>query len=148
MPFPAGWPPGRSTNTRPIRFQASGVTTAAFQDNAWLFATDALGAVAQSANLDPLPSVPAGSTAPAVLPASPVGGSAMAGLVPRRWAGTIRIRNDSLWRTDVLAFSFDGVNVHGLVQGGEEAVYRQRTESGICVQTASGNPSNFRIEAW
>ena len=157
MAYPAGWPPRQSSTTRPLRFFKKGTTTAAFDANAYLFGTDAAGQPTQAANVSPLPFVAPGSTAAVSVPATPQGGGRNvndagpggAGTpVPHRFAGTIRITNDSTSTSDILEFSFDGTNVHGEVRGGESITYRDRHESGICVKTGAGTASPFRIEAW
>lgn len=67
--------------------------------------------------------------------------------VPHVFASTILIHNDDGTATNTLEFSFDGINVHGVVRGGEELVLRRRQEAGIAVRLGVGTPA-FRIHAW
>jgi hypothetical protein len=57
------------------------------------------------------------------------------------WSGTIQIRATGA----ALEFSFDGINVHGLVPSGSTHIYRHRYEGGIAVR---GTGATFYIEAW
>jgi hypothetical protein len=60
---------------------------------------------------------------------------------PHVWASTILVNNDGAADLEV---SFDGINVHGLLQPSEEKVYRGRREAGISVRGVT----DYRIEAW
>lgn len=150
MPFPTGWPPPRPSGIRSGRFYAAGTGTAAFDDNAFLF-----GAPLTAMNTLPTPYVAPGSSAPTDFGRLPVGGGrdprdsrASAELVTGTtqaysWLANLRICNDG---GGVLEFSFDGVNVHGVVMPGDEPpVYAGRYEAGIAVR---GVGAVFRIEAW
>lgn len=139
MPFPASWPPRVPSGVRSIRFFASGVATALFDDNAFMF-LDGLGANP----ITPAPNVPYGSNAPVVNPLTPTGTGTTAPPIvhPMLWAGNIRIYNDG---GATLEYSFDGVNVHGRILATEAPAYRNRYEAGIAVRGAG---AAFRIEAW
>lgn len=63
------------------------------------------------------------------------------------WASTILISNDDSTATNTLEYSFDGINVHGLVRGGETLTLRNRYEAGIAVRRGANTPA-FRIHAW
>lgn len=160
MAFPKGWPPRSCPSVRPLRFFASGDSTANFSDNAFLFGTDPVtGAPAPSGNVSQLPNVPPGSTAPTTLGNPPVGGSspvaANDGAVPEgdivamRYAGYIQITNDSAVVGDAIEISFDGTNVHGVIYNGETRRYSDRHEAGVAVRTMpTKGACAFRIEAW
>lgn len=155
MAFPAeGWPPPVSSGVRSIRFFVRGTATLAFADRAYLFA-DGAGANTFS----PLPYVPTGPSGATLttVPKGPVGtgrnvhdatdlggGSRSAVIKPAIWSHSIRICNDSSSPNE-LEFSFDGMNVAGVLLAGETVVYRNRHEAGICVR---GSGTVFRIEAW
>ena len=136
MPFPTeGWPPRTATGVRSIRFYATGTATAAFADNAFLFAAGA------GANpYTPLPNIAPGSNTTAAVPNSSGGGRTGSDPIPAIFSGNLRI-------TAVggdCEFSFDGTNTHGKVLSGQSATYRNRYEAGIAVK-GSGT---FHIEAW
>lgn len=59
------------------------------------------------------------------------------------WAENIRIENTGA--TNPLEFSFDGVNVHGIVPAGEIREYFGRREAAIAVRSTT---TTFVIEAW
>lgn len=59
------------------------------------------------------------------------------------WSHSIRISNTG---GNDIEFSFDGVNVHGVVPAGTVREYLSRREAGIAVRAAA--PTTFRIEAW
>lgn len=143
MPFPAAWPPRISSSVRSIRFFKTGTATANFADSAFLF-IDGLGANTFS----PAPFVAPGSNAVVNNPATPSGtGSGIPNsppppVAPMIWSSSIRIHNES---STPLEFSFDGVNVHGIVKQNEAFTYWSRYEAGIAVR---GNGAVYRIEAW
>jgi hypothetical protein len=91
------------------------------------------------------PYVPLPTSNPTAVPASPSGtGPASGGTPPPMiWASAVRLCNDSL--VTPLEYSFDGVNVHGVVPVNKQEVLRVRYEAGIAVR---GNGAPFRIEAW
>ncbi len=66
---------------------------------------------------------------------------------PMVWANTILVSNDDGTATNTLEFSFDGINVHGRVRGGETLTFRERREAGIAIRLGAGTPA-FRIHAW
>jgi hypothetical protein len=134
MPFPASWPPRPASGLHSIRFYATGIATANFSDNAFMF-IDGAGANP----FTPLPEVTGGST---TVPLTPSGtGVASGGTpAPQIWAQTIRVVS-----TGDVEISFDGTNVHGKILAAEGMViYRNRFESGIAIRGAG----TFRIEAW
>lgn len=152
MALPVGWPPRQSPDYRTLRFFKSSTSTANFADNAYLFGTDAAGAPVAAGNVTPMPYVEPGDTSPTNLANPPYGGGRDAHdntVVPMRYSGTIRIRNDSAVPGDSIEFSFDGTNVHGEVKAGEDAWYGSRYEAGIAVRTkAASGHCVFRVEAW
>lgn len=142
MSFPSGWPPPPPQGRRSIRYFKSGTATANFSDNAYLFAQGtganpfaAPPVVKAGQGMDPLHN---GETNVTVTPELPTG---LTGVPSVIWAGTIRVFNDS--NAD-LEFSFDGVNVHGLLKMNTDMIYRHRYESGIAVRGTGA----FRVEAW
>jgi hypothetical protein len=151
MPFPAGWPPRVASGRRSIRFFVSGLATANFSDNAFLF-SQGIGANPFS----PLPYVPPGgelAKAPAtVIPPSPQGtgvspqfASPQEGAVAPAmiWAFGIMICNDG---GGPLSYSFDGTNVDGVVLASDPPqVFLYRHEAGIALQ---GLGVSFRVTAW
>lgn len=143
MPFPAAWPPRSSSGIRSIRFYAGGTATLNFSDNALLF-IDGAGANPYT----PVPPVDGGSTANPLTPggtgAATVANGMAGGPPPMIWSGNIRICNDG---ANSLEYSFDGVNVHGLLLKGEIFAYRNRYEAGIAVRGVGGTTA-FRVEAW
>ena len=150
MPLPAGWPPRPASSVRSIRFYVTAAATAAFADNAYLFAS---GAGANT--FLPTPYVPAGGeTTQAVLGVPPMGAgrdSHDVGFDPRVpqvpppvaqiWSGGIRVTASG---ADI-EISFDGTNVHGLIKSGTSAVYYKRYEAGIAFRGAGGTAY---VEAW
>lgn len=146
MPLPVGWPPRVCTGRRSIRFYKEGTATALFEDNAYLF-VDGLTANTYT----PLPFVAPGSNVTVNVSATPTGTSQIAedanavnGASPKAmiWSKSIRIFNDS---AADLEFSFDGVNVHGVVKPADTALfYWDRFEAGIAVRGLGA----FRVEAW
>lgn len=161
MAFPSeGWPPPPATGLRSIRFYVDGNTTANFSDNAFLFSADT------AANMFfPTPFVPPGGVDVVAKVGNYFagGGSPMGGgrdprdaniyaptgeqAVPftQIWSNSIKISNDG--NADI-EFSFDGVNVHGVVKVGERPIYPRRYEAGICVRNPGAFGVAFRIEAW
>lgn len=63
------------------------------------------------------------------------------------FASTILIKNDDGTATNTVEYSFDGINVHGVVRGGETEILRGRREAGVAVRLGAGTPA-FRIVAW
>jgi len=128
------------------------MSAAAFADNAWLFGTDAVGEVTQAAAVDVMPPRKWGDLSDTSFQNPPIGyGKDLDSIVevPMRFAGTIVIYNDSAIPADGIEFSFDGVNVHGVVFAGEKLVYRERHEAGIAIRTLGvGGACSVRIEAW
>lgn len=160
MAFPKGWPPRLSPSVRSLRFYAAGTSGANFSDNAFLFGTDpTTGAPVEAGNVAQMPVVPPGSTAQTDLGNLPIGGAspinAADGAVPEgdivamRYAGNLQISNDSAVVGDTIQISFDGTNIHGVIEPGETRRYRNRYEAGISVRTTptKGNCA-YRIEAW
>lgn len=89
-----------------------------------------------------LPEVVSG--VPTAVPPTPWGGghSTEDSPAPMIWANSFRIVNDS---EGPLEYSFDGVNVHGVLAAGDTTVYRNRYEAGVAVR---GLGVAFWIEAW
>lgn len=85
---------------------------------------------------------PMGSGSRDVSPTDPYAAS-----VPMAFASTILIKNDDATATNTLLYSFDGINTHGIVRGGETEILRYRAEAGVCVRAGAGTPA-FRIVAW
>ena len=143
MPFPAGWPPRVPSGVRNIRFFATGTSTAGFDDNGLLF-IDGTGANP----FTPLPVVKAGGGGgPHVIPPLPAGtGETRPGEVKANiWSEQIRITHTG--GAGSLEFSFDGVNVHGVVEAASPVLLMSRRESGLAIRGNGGTPT-FRIEAW
>lgn len=146
MPFPAGWPPRPAGNTRSIRFFQSGIATANFPDNAYLFID---GVSADTFTKTPV--VAPGSLTPVAFgDGTKSGGPAGASdnldptTKPMLWANTIVVYNDS---GAILEISFDGTNVHDRILAAETPsyhLYRNRHEAGIAIKGAGA----FRIAAW
>lgn len=63
------------------------------------------------------------------------------------FANTIVVANDNATATNTLLVSFDGINNHATVRGGELITFRNRFEAGLCVKAGVGTPA-FRIMAW
>lgn len=59
-------------------------------------------------------------------------------------ASGIKIRNDS---ANEIEFSFDGVNVHGVVLGNSEENFEKRYERNIWLRSAAGGDA-YRVFAW
>ena len=159
MAFPVGWPPRPATGRRSIRVFISGTTTNNFADNAYLFS-----ALTGANTFVPTPYVRPGSSAVVHHGDLTVGGSPSGGgmdphdadmsktapadqpvPVTMIWPQTIVVSNDGL--SDI-EFSFDGINVHGIVREGEKCVYRERMEAGISVREPGGAAIAFRVEGW
>lgn len=138
MALPASWPPRPPSGRRSIRFYKTGAGTAAFSDNAWIFADPANNANPYT----PLPVIQPGSNTTVSLGPSPQGtGQNNSDPPPMIWANAIRI-------TAVggnVEFSFNGTDVHGIVLAGTNAIYRERAEAGISVRGAG---ATFYVEAW
>lgn len=134
MAFPVGWPPPLPSTQRCIRFFVRGTATALFADSAYLF-IDGIGANTYT----PLPVVLPGEdvsnpkySGPHVVPA--IAGTGVRGDDPHAaiWATqAISIVNDG---GGDLEFSFDGINVHGIVADGETRYLRSRHEAGIAIR--------------
>ena len=152
MALPTSWPPRPASGRRSIRFYAAGTSSANFSDNAYLF-FDGAGAN----TFVPTPKIGWGdiSTVVAVgsIPDRSVGGGKGGSPqgtggneppYPSIWSSSIKITNTG---NNDIAFSFDGVNIHGVVKTGEIAVFWNRIEAGIAIQQITGS-STFRIEAW
>jgi len=156
MAFPTDWPPRPAEGRRSIRFYAEGTTTDDFEDTAFLFKAG-VGANTYV----PLPVVAPGSTAPVEI------GNRSAGFTPAGTgandaddptamltAQTIMISYDvpAVPTGELLEYSFDGVNVHGVLHEGEHLYYRDRYEAGIAVRGVPIAPDTgvvpYRIEAW
>ena len=149
MPFPEGWPPRAPAGYARIRFYRTGMLTAAFLDNAWMFSSE-------MANMA-LPYVAPGSTLPVNL--SPVIGGgrdphdAQGGVpvpVPVAVPRAIFIWNDMPVATgSVLQVSFDGAAIHDEIYDNEVRVYEDRRESGIALRFKPTLPIvSFRIIAF
>ena len=157
MAFPNGWPPRVATGRRSIRVYITGTATAAFSDNAYLFSQ-----VPSANTFQPTPYVPAGQEsaapgwAPTNLPLPPMGGGRNPNdavpdprlnpavpppPVPMIWSNSIKISNNG---AAPLFFSFDGVNIHGVVAANTVFWYWNRYEAGIALQGSSA----FVVEAW
>lgn len=136
MAFPASWPPRVASGLHSIRFYATGTATGNFSDNGFMF-IDGAGANP----FTPLPII--NPATPTVVPPTPYGSGTASANTPlaQIWAQTIRICNDGV---GTIEYSFDGVNVHGKLLTTEQAIYRNRFESGIAIRGAGV----FRIEAW
>jgi hypothetical protein len=161
--FPAGWPPRPSSGVRSIRVFITGTTTANFTDNAYLFYN-----VVGANQVTPYPTFPPITNTPSwavpvtdgtnLVSGSPMGNTMPTGTAiggpntgqatnidsPMIWSNGIRVVNDG---TNPLQFSFDGVNVAGVVKGGEDLYYYNRYEAGIALNSTGGG-SAFRVEAW
>lgn len=145
MALPPGWPPRPATNHRSIRFYKSGLATANFADNAYLF-YDSPSANTYTTS----PIVPPGSLVPVALGDATKGGTPAIGpdttdpgYKPMIWANTMMIFNDG--GAD-LEISFDGTNVHDKVTIADKVhVCRNRHEAGISVRGAG---ASFRVVAW
>ena len=160
MALPKGWPPRPCPSVRPLRFFVIATSTAAFSDRAYLFGTDATtGAPTQAGNIEQMPVVPPGDTSATTLGNPPIGGSSpIAGddgavpevdIVAMRYAGRIRIYNDSAIAGDAIQISFDRTNIHGEILNGEVAEYADRHEAGIAIRTKpTKGHCGFRVEAW
>ena len=150
MPFPEGWPPRAPAGYARIRFYRAGMTTAAFQDNAWMFS-------AEMANLA-MPYVAPGSSAPVNLSPGVIGGGrdphdAQGGVavpVAIATAHFIFVWNNMPTATgSILQVSFDGVNVHDEIYDGEVRTYEDRRESGISIRFKPTTPIvTFRVVAF
>jgi hypothetical protein len=141
---------------RSIRFFATGTATADYKDSAWVFSD------APANPFTPTPFVGPGAETQVVnvgdqtsSPSSPMGTGrdprdanpnftipSQPQPYPATWCSAMRIRNDG---GGDLTFSFDGTNDHGVVKAGENFLYWNRFEAGICVKGAG---VAFRIEAW
>jgi len=157
MPFPPGWPPGATSTFRSIRFFQTGLTTANFSDNAWLFGS------AVSAN-KPLPYLAPGSLAQIDVPPVAGGGQApqdaMGGIalpVPHVTCRFVWLFNDG--PVGIMEVSFDGIAVHDEITifdlaGQSPAVtglrlYEDRQEGGLSVRFKPGSvASTYRIIGW
>jgi len=134
MAFPTGWPPRVGSGLRSIRFFLRGTTGGSFDSNAYLFADQA------SANTYvPLPTIRPGEdvsapdyNGPHSVGANPAGtGQRGDDPHPMIWAQKILVVNDGSTELEV---SFDGANVHGVVDAGGERIYNDRHEAGIAVR--------------
>lgn len=63
------------------------------------------------------------------------------------FASTLYIANDDGTATNTIEYSFDGINVHGEVLGGEAIRLYSVHESGIAVRFTAGTPA-FRVIGW
>jgi hypothetical protein len=63
------------------------------------------------------------------------------------WASTIVVQNDDGAPANTIEVSFDGINVHGEVRGGEKVEFWYRHEAGIAIRLTAGAPA-FRVQAW
>lgn len=149
MPFPVIWPPPPVSGARSVRFFQSGVATANFVDNAWLFGS------AASAH-SPLPYVAPGSTATVNFGPVPGGGSnpndaqpgASPPVGPPPSTPTVACRFHRVYNDGggTLEVSYDGVTVHDLVLVSDAPhEYEDRMESGISVRGAG---VSFRVVGW
>lgn len=160
MAFPVGWPPRPSSGLRSVRvyIAPAGAATGLFSDNAFLFSK-----VAHANTFMPTPYVPPGGErvtvnlgTPTTMSGSPMGGGqeptdsnpdprmnppVVPPPVPMLWAKVIRITNLG---GAPLNFSFDGTNVHGVVEANAEHTYWDRYEAGIALQGST----HFVVEAW
>jgi hypothetical protein len=72
--------------------------------------------------------------------------------VPAVWTSNIQIYNDDPVAANSIDYSFDGVNVHGTLFGGEKAEFWRKEEAGIAVRRGLLVPPietpPFRIFAW
>ena len=157
MALPAGFPSRGPSGIRSIRFYKTGTLTAAFDGNAYFFASEP----ASANTFAPLPAFNATSTSVRVGDNSvtpPIAGMPMGGGLgtPQGdgsiakapvviWSHGIQICNDGT-STDVLEYSFDGVNVHGKLLAGEKPIFNHRHESCIALRGTPGVV--FRVTAW
>lgn len=151
MAFPVGWPPRPSPGYRSLRFFVEGTATLDFEDNAFLF-IDGVGANPYA----PLPVVRPGDDlsrfpqpAATVIPNSgPFGGGENdpGSVKAMIWSFQLQIRMKAGAR---LEFSFDGVNVHGVILAGDASTPLpfQRSEAGIAIRGGAGGET-FVVEAW
>lgn len=147
MALPVGWPPRPAEGRRSIRVYSTGTTTAAFSGNAILFSQ-----ITGANTFVPTPIVPPGAEHLTVhngnylAGGTPSGGGAMTGqptVSNMIWSMGIRILNTG---ANDLQFSFDGTNVHGVVQSGKEVIYNWRHEAGIALKSTVA--TTFVVEAW
>lgn len=158
MPLPPGWVSGvglpLASGRRSLRFFATGTTSALFADNAWNFAVATVGGNALS--IAPSPKVRAGAEVasgapPSAVVSTPMGGqrdlapAAQAAPVTTQGTYGIRVCNDG---GTAIEFSFDGVNVHGVVLPNSEETFLNRIEAGISVREPGGGTIAFRVFAW
>lgn len=135
MPFPTGWPPRISSSQRSIRYFLEGEVSGNFEDNAYLFSDQA------AANpYTALPFVRPGGgvsapdyTGPHTVPTSPSGtGQKYAtDLHPMLWSRRLHLTN---YGSTSMEVSFDGVNTHGKIGGGQAVEYADRQEAGIAMR--------------
>jgi len=134
---------------RNIRFYLTGTSTAGFDDNGYLF-IDGVGANPYT----PLPVVAPGAgvsnpadPGPHVIPPLPAGtGESRPNEVKAMiWSAEIRITHTG--GAGSLEFSFDGVNIHGVVEAASPVLLMSRHEAGVAIRGNGGTPT-FRIEAW
>ncbi len=145
MALPVNWPPPMMSGRFSLRFYATGTATAAFADNAFIFKNGTgVSAILPLPDVDPgeSPAVFALPPPTHVVPTAPAGTITPLTTEGYLYASTIRICNDG---GGVLAYSFDGTNVHGTLKANEIVVYRNRHEAGIAFNGAS---AVFRVEAW
>ena len=158
MPLPPGWvtnqglplPSGR----RSLRFFVAGNTTANFADNAWNFAVAPVAGnaltIPPSVKVSPGAEVASGA-APSAVVSTPMGGqrnvapASQASPVTTQGTYGIRVCNDG---GTAIEFSFDGVNVHGIVLANSEQTFLNRIEAGIAVREPGGGSIAFRVFAW
>lgn len=157
MALPAAWPPRPHSSLKSLRFYVTGVSTANFSDNAYMFASGGSG----SANtFTPLPSISPAQTISGVTATSPtvvvpsIAGTGRADInpndgslppLPQVWSMGIRICNDGVGDME---YSFDGTNVHGRVKASEVANFYRRHEAGICWRGVGGATPTVRVEAY
>lgn len=135
MPFPTGWPPRVGSGQRNIRFFLIGITSGGFDANAYLFADQAAANTYQ-----PLPVVRPGEdvskpgyTGPHDIGASPsgTGQNDVGAPHPMIWSERILVVNEG---STPLEISFDGINIHGVIDPTSERVYESRREAGIALR--------------
>lgn len=133
MAFPSGWPPRVGSGRRSIRFYQTGTTDGFFANNAFLF-VDGVGANPYT----PLPEILPGEdvsnpryAGPHVMPLVPAGtGQRDDDPKPMIWSEYILVDNQG---ASDIEFSFDGVNVAGIVPAGTIREM-ERSEAGIAVR--------------
>lgn len=138
MAFPADWPPRTGSGQKNIRVYSTGALTANFDDNAFHFS-----AVVGANPYTPLPVVLPGSSATVNVGPNPMGTGQndLGSITPAIFSESLRITATGA----AVEFSFDGINIHGVVAAGTTVAYDKRRESGIALR---GVGATYVIEAW